>query len=485
LKAALKSGEVAKIVDNMEAKQGAGPMIFQLGTNNWQVEGGGFAPGSGILHAAHHAAYNKLPDTKSFSVWPLPPKLSHEVPAGRTDYKVFKLEHDIPICESVSPVSSFRWHTMSEADFKAYRERLANYCYDFMEEAEKETGRTFDIFIAHHAFLNSLVGKDVMERRAKAGKPKCHLCVFVHGTALKMYVHEKGGANPEEYPLRFLKIMEEEKVFAKDSDVVSRIFAISGQQVDAFKDIFAEFPADRVTISPNGIDFDTFHAPDPAMSLEEVLAEVKHTPYQGGPVSIPDGFDEMVCFVGKFANWKRLDGLLRAAALYEKTFADKGKKVATVIVGSGPPEAIKLYQDLAFKELNLENCFFLGPQPQPMLAKLYSVSSIGVFPSKAEPFGLVFVECMACKCPVIGADSGGPKDFVNDDVGHLVPEPGSYEPADVVTLSKDLDKTITQALEENWKEKKADACFKLARDKFGVETQVTALIKSLGFEAKA
>merc|ERR1719414_1349285 len=239
-------------------------MIFQLGTNNWQVEGGGFAPGSGILHEAHHTAYNKLPGTKSFSVWPLPPSLTHEPAAGRTDYRVFKLTHDIPICESVSPVSNYRWHSMSEDDFVAYRKRLADFVYQYMEDAEKEAKMYFNIFIAHHAFLNVLVGKDVLERRADEGKPKCHLCVFVHGTALKMYALERKavdqaksieqganhanhllgrvGGTSNEYPYRFLPMMEKERIFDKSSSVVSRIFAISAQQVDAFKDIFAEYP---------------------------------------------------------------------------------------------------------------------------------------------------------------------------------------------------------------------------------------------------
>jgi len=261
---------------------------------------------------------------------------------------------------------------------------------------------------------------------------------------------------------------------------VSRIFAISAQQVEAFKDIFAEYPDSKVTVSPNGIDLDIFHAPDPPLTREQVLAEVEHMPYEQAPVRIPAGYDEMVIFVGKFANWKRLDGLLRAAGLYEKTFESRGKRVCTVVVGSGPPEAIRQYQDLAFNELGLKHCFFIGAQTQPMLAKLYSVSSVGVFPSKAEPFGLVFVECMACKCPVIGANSGGPKDFVTEKVGCLVPEPGSYEPADVEILAKDLDKTITQALEEDWKTIKGPAGLELARDKFGVERQVSKLIESVG-----
>ena len=39
---------------------------------------------------------------------------------------MFALEHDIPICESISPTSSYRWHSMSEAEVDAYRTRLTD-----------------------------------------------------------------------------------------------------------------------------------------------------------------------------------------------------------------------------------------------------------------------------------------------------------------------------------------------------------------------
>jgi glycosyltransferase involved in cell wall biosynthesis len=76
--------------------------------------------------------------------------------------------------------------------------------------------------------------------------------------------------------------------------------------------------------------------------------------------------DYYVVFCGKFANWKRLDALLGAAAIYERDF-----KVGTLIVGSGPLADQKLYQDLAV-ELGLEKTFFLGPKAQPELATLFS-----------------------------------------------------------------------------------------------------------------
>merc|ERR1711957_435986 len=84
-----------------------------------------------------------------------------------------------------------------------------------------------------------------------------------------------------------------------------------------------------------------------------------------------------------------------AAKEYEATFAAKGQKVCTIIAGSGPDDAIKLYHDMAAKELGLQHCYFVGP-----------------------------------------------------DVGVLVPEPGGYEAADNQALTKDLSATITQAPEE-------------------------------------
>merc|ERR1711979_2401 len=100
---------------------------------------------------------------------------------------------------------------------------------------------------------------------------------------------------------------------------------------------------------------------------------------------------------------------------------------------------------------------------QDILAEIYTVSNLGCFPSFKEPFGLVFVECMACKAPVIGCNSGGPKDFVVPEVGELVAEPPettdlSTVPDGIETLGKTLTEAITRALNEDWKASKAEAC---------------------------
>jgi glycosyltransferase involved in cell wall biosynthesis len=447
--------------------------IFQLGTNNWQ-RGGEFAPGSGILHEAHHKAYNHLPDTRSYSIYP-----SRIQRFQADDVKVFELDHDIPICESISPVSSFRWHGMSDDDVAAYRLRLTREVACWMDEIETRSGDPFTLAIAHHTFLNPLVMRDVIKARTAQGKPSMpHLC-FAHGTALKKYAKERAGDNPAEFPSRFLPMIERERLFDHGSGEpgVDLCAAISTQQMDALVDIFPTFPRDRVVLSPNGYNQEAFKlqtAPDgPAADRRKLLQGFETKPYQGSPHpvrSIDADVDAVVVFCGKFADWKRLDALLHAASIYELA----GPKIATLIVGSGPHEDQVKMQSLALDQLGLERTYFLGPRGQDELSTLFNAADVGCFPSYNEPFGLVFIECMASGTPVIGANSGGPRDFVTPEVGALVPET-----KDRAALAASLAAMIQQAIGENWKGTKGMAAAAYAERNFSVVNQVTALLEAV------
>ena len=449
-------------------------LIFQLGTNNWQRQGE-FAPGSGILHEAHHNAYNKIPGIRSYSMYP-----SKVQRFEAEDVKVFELEHDIPICESISPTSSYRWHGMSEQEVTAYRSRLKNEVMTWMNEIEERTGDEFSLVIAHHSFLNPVVMRDVINERVAAGKSRIPLLCFVHGTALKMYVAENKVGNEDEFPLRFLPMMENEKVF-DPSDInqcVDLCAAISNQQIDALIDIFPDFPRDRVTLSPNGYNQDAFQKittpTDVYKDRKNVLKTFGTQPYEGSPhasVPVEGDFDSVVVFCGKFADWKRLDALLHAAAIYEK---NEDKKIATLIVGSGPHEDQVKMQSLALDELGLKRTFFLGPRGQDELSTLFNTADVGCFPSYKEPFGLVFIECMATGTPVIGADSGGPQDFVTPEVGALVPETDDSE-----ALINSLANMVQQAIAEDWKGSKGEYAAKFAKENYSVLTQVTNLLEAV------
>jgi len=462
-------------------------MIFQLGTNNWQrpMSKNGkngeleFAPGSGVLHEAHHNAYNLLPGVKSWSIYPS--QNQGQPTETDADYKVFEIDHPIPICESASPNSSKRWHAMDDAEFSGYVERMEREVYEYMKACEATAGRKFTMAIAHHSFINPLVVSRVLKKRVAEGLPKIPLFCFVHGTALKMYRWELGPKETDEqksFPMRFHKMILAEKLFDNIEEGVNACFVISAEQKGGIAEIFPSFPQDRVIVAPNGINVEKFK-PQPKSFDEVVLAQTRAVIWPAAPPAENDlkKYKRAITFVGKFAEWKRQAALLYAAKMYEDKFPD----VVTLCVGTGPDAEAEKLKALC-TELGLKNTFLLGARAQDVLAELYTVSSMGCFPSFKEPFGLVFVECMACRTPVIGANSGGPKDFVTNDVGMLVDEPPETTDLSTVaqgvqTLGKTLNDAITTALNEDWKASKADACIKLAIDKFTVKAQVVAMLE--------
>ena len=435
-------------------------LIFQLGTNNWQSEQE-FAPGSGILHEQHHNTYNDQDGVACYSVFP-----SRVQRLDRPDVRVFPLDHDIPICESVSPVSSYRWHSMSEDEFEAYRVRLREFVTAYIDEVEAELGRPFDLFIAHHAFLNPMVMGDVNRARVAAGRPAVPLMAFVHGTSLLMFRSEMEGGDPE-YPPRFYPRWIEEAVF----DAVDGVFVISNSQQERFLSVFETFDAEKVFVTPNGIDPRVFRV-DNTLERDDVLARFPTKPYEGSAVAsvnIPPGYDRVVLFVGKFADIKRIDCLLNAAVVYEKA---SDLRVATVIAGSGPLDEQRRYQDMAV-QLGLSDVYFVGPHAQPALAELYNIADVGVFPTKFEAFGLVFLECLACGTPVIGTAAGGPLEFVDETVGELVTDFENHE-----EFQEALGETITRALVENWKLLKATAALDVA-SRYTLTVQCDRILKGV------
>jgi glycosyltransferase involved in cell wall biosynthesis len=105
---------------------------------------------------------------------------------------------------------------------------------------------------------------------------------------------------------------------------------------------------------------------------------------------------------------------LEAAAIYEQAIPG----VQTVLVGHGV-----LWEQMhgLRAELGLKNVHFLGQQPQPTVARIYNAADVSIVPSRIEPFGLVAVEALACGTPVVATNAGGLPDFINSEVGALVP----------------------------------------------------------------
>ena len=66
---------------------------------------------------------------------------------------------------------------------------------------------------------------------------------------------------------------------------------------------------------------------------------------------------------------------------------------------------------------------------------------------------MVLIESLACGVPVVGADSGGPRDFMTKEVGYLVPESD-----DIEVFSERLAKPLLKQLKKTGKLR----CLKIA-----------------------
>lgn len=143
------------------------------------------------------------------------------------------------------------------------------------------------------------------------------------------------------------------------------------------------------------------------------------------PYGINPAGKRIVLFAGKLTAFKGVNVLLDAAALYQ----DKLEDVITLIAGDGELRA-DLHEQA--EKLHLHSLHFLGNVSQEELCRLYNIACVDIVPSRREPFGLVAVEAMACGTPVIATNEGGLPDFVNDEVGALVPVDDAQALADAI-----------------------------------------------------
>lgn len=197
---------------------------------------------------------------------------------------------------------------------------------------------------------------------------------------------------------------------AKQSE---RIIVISDMQEQQFNELFPG-NEERVRLLENGYDTKVFYQ-NKNVTKEQIIPELigkENTDY-----------DNMVLFVGKFADFKGIDALLDAAKFYEKDAEDKNKKIETIIVGSGALED-KLKKQA--QSLQLQHTHFVGRKNHEEICKLQNLATVSLIPSRNEPFGLVVIEGTSCGHPVIATNSGGIPGILNVDKEDLSDETKSH-----------------------------------------------------------
>jgi glycosyltransferase involved in cell wall biosynthesis len=140
--------------------------------------------------------------------------------------------------------------------------------------------------------------------------------------------------------------------------------------------------------------------------------------------------------VGRISSWKGHNLLLESFKILIK----EDPNLKLIFVGSYPPNQEYFLSDLqnSIKESNLENDVHIVPF-QSNIWEIWEAIDIAVVPStEPEPFGMVAIEAMYAKKPVVAAKHGGLLEIVEENSSGLL-----FKPNDVFNLAEKL-RTLTK-----------------------------------------
>jgi glycosyltransferase involved in cell wall biosynthesis len=176
-----------------------------------------------------------------------------------------------------------------------------------------------------------------------------------------------------------------------------------------------DFPNDKMTIIPNGVRYNEF-----SVKLSEKERSTHHKKYARESENI-------VAYIGRLVPEKGVNVLLGAV----KFVLERRPNTKFVIAGEGwhRNELENLSKDLGITDKVL----FTGYLPDEDFLAYFNVAEVLVVPSTYEPFGIVALEGMATKTPIVVSDVGGLSEIVDHGwTGMKVPPDNSMALADTI-----------------------------------------------------
>jgi starch synthase len=212
----------------------------------------------------------------------------------------------------------------------------------------------------------------------------------------------------------------------------SAVIAVSAAMREDVLRVYPSLDPARVTVIHNGIDVDEYRPDERTDALE------RHGVDPGRP---------MVLFVGRITRQKGIVHLLRAARDIDPA--------AQIVLAAAAPDTPEIAAQTHLLVSDVQSSrgsvvWIDSMLARPDLTQLFSHADVFVCPSIYEPLGIVNLEAMACRAPVVATAVGGIPEVVAGGVtGLLVPfEPstGSQEPADPDGFARALAAAVNELL---------------------------------------
>ncbi|MGL6339490.1 MAG: glycosyltransferase family 4 protein [Waterburya sp.] len=235
-------------------------------------------------------------------------------------------------------------------------------------------------------------------------------------------------------------------------ETADMIIATSPQEQEHMRSLVST--KGNITVIPCGTDIECFGSID----------------RQSGRAKLGiDPEDKVVMYAGRFDERKGIETLVRAIATEE---VKSHQNLKLILVGGYTPgesdgheqeRITNIVQELGIEDITQ----FAGRVQHQDLASYYAAADVCVVPSHYEPFGLVAIESMAARTPVVASDVGGLKFSVVDQVtGLLVP------PQDEAAFAQAINSILSSP---KWREQLGNNARKRVEAKFswnGVANQL-------------
>ncbi|MGM0472197.1 MAG: glycosyltransferase [Bacillota bacterium] len=251
-----------------------------------------------------------------------------------------------------------------------------------------------DIIHCHHPFLLGRVGQ-------KLGSKHDIPVVYTYHTRFKEYCINLPSGVRQVCEVALDKIVKD---FCNQSDLVFTPTAGMTEHL-LEKGVDSE-----IKVMPTGIDLNNYE---------------QHTTQEVADYKTELGLeetDDILLFVSRLATEKNIDFILEAL---ESLLDSDDSNTQMLIVGDGPCKERLMKKA---EQLGVANQVeFLGERSREELIKLYKLADIFVFSSLAETQGIVIIEALAGKTPVVALNGTGVRDIItNQQDGYLV-KPGDQE----------------------------------------------------------